>query len=114
MRKSAGFLPFFTIAAMQRGIRPRPVQISVALLRIAVFGLHFDSPELAPANPTRAIKGDPDVANSKFELFEYCSKLPNTALLRTFDLLSFLLKLSDFPVNVIQRRRASHDTSLGV
>src|SRR5690606_29116586 len=43
IRKSSGFLPFFTSAAIQRGCLPRPVQVSSGLAGLRYFGATFPS-----------------------------------------------------------------------
>src|SRR5690606_3877827 len=43
IRKSSGFLPFLTSAAIQRGCLPRPVQVSSGLAGVRYFGATFPS-----------------------------------------------------------------------
>src|SRR5690606_24103173 len=43
IRKSSGFLPFLTSAAIQRGCLPRPVQVSSGLAGLRYFGATLPS-----------------------------------------------------------------------
>lgn len=59
MRRSSGFFPFFTRAAIQSGMRPRPVHVSERFSGLRYFGLTLRPAKallsVRPRRPSNAI-----------------------------------------------------------